>query len=119
MSFGVNRCMRHNALVTILLVPHTAVGQEERAVDGGSSAISRPRLDQRYQIAPQTADLGRQGVWHGFQASFPGAPRRVAALFRQQSPKRLHLCGRLGEHGQQFVHLMQVTQQHDDQRLEK
>ena len=83
MRFRIDRGVGYDALVAIFLVPHTTIHQEDRTVDRNRPAIGRPRLAQRHQVTPQTADLGRQRRRHGFQAAFPGAPRRVAPLFRQ------------------------------------
>ena len=60
-GLGVNRRMRHDTFVLVFFVPDPAVGQQNRTVDGDSSTIGGRRLDQRYQIAPQTAD--RAGMW--------------------------------------------------------
>ena len=52
MGFGVNRCVRHKTPVPVFFVPHAAVGQQDRTVNGDGPAIGRPRLEQCDQVTP-------------------------------------------------------------------
>lgn len=48
-----------------------------------------------------------------------GAPVRVARVLGEQGPKALHIGGRLVQHGQQCVHLGQMSHNHDHQSLQE
>jgi hypothetical protein len=40
MGFRIDRSVRHHTLCAIFLVPHTAVGQQNRTVEGDRPAMS-------------------------------------------------------------------------------
>ena len=87
-----------------------------------SMATARPQVAQCIRATcwrPKTANLCRQGVGHRLQTSLPRPPCRIATLFGQQGPQGLHLRRRLLQHGQQFVYLVQVTDDHDEQGLQE
>ncbi len=113
MGFGVNRAMGNFPLLAMLLVPHTTASAQDRAIDGYGSAGTSPWLDQVHQMAAQATDLGRQGLGDGFQAAFPRATRGKPTLFVQQPSQRRHLSGWLRQHAEEFIDLMQVTDNHD------
>ena len=103
----------HFTLLPMLLMQHATSGAQDGTINGHGPASAGPRLDQLHQMAAQAADLSGQGLWDGFQASFPGTARRKVSLFMQQRAQRRHLRSRLRQHAQQFIDLMQVADNHN------
>src|SRR5512143_1123456 len=48
--------MRHNPLLTVLLVPDAAVRSQSRAVDRRPMPLVLPRVQQPYQLSPKAAN---------------------------------------------------------------
>ncbi len=70
-------------------------------------------------MAPQTPDLGGQGVRQRSEAAFPGAAAGILALLGQQRAQQLHLGGGLVQHREQFMDRVQVPDDHDHQGFQK
>src|SRR5215470_17051789 len=84
MRFRINRGMGNFSLLPVLLMPDAPTREQHGAINGDRSSARDPGLDQIDQMPPQTANLRRQGGWHGFETPFPGAARRETALLTQQ-----------------------------------
>ena len=72
MSFGINRSVGEFAFLAVLLMPDAAASPQQGTIDGHRSPAGGPGLDQVEQMPTQAANLGRQRIGDGFQASFPG-----------------------------------------------
>src|SRR5215469_7430108 len=75
-GFGVNRGMRDFPGQPMFLVPDAAVGAQGRTVDGGRVSLGDPGLQERDQMASETADQRRQSYGQFLKASFPGTACR-------------------------------------------
>ncbi|MBN1427349.1 MAG: DUF1572 family protein [Anaerolineae bacterium] len=63
--------MRHNADLSVFLVPDTAFGSQCYTVQGSGLPIVAPRLDQGNRIPPQAAYQSRQAIRQRSQSPLP------------------------------------------------
>jgi hypothetical protein len=83
-GFGINRGVRDNTCQPMFLLPDAAIGAQGRTVNSRRVSLSCPRLQQRDQIASETAEQGEQSGGQCLKAPFPSAPRRKTPVLRQQ-----------------------------------
>src|SRR5215468_2251919 len=118
-GFGVNRGMRDFPGQPMFLVPDAAVGAQGRTVDGGRVSLGGPGLQERDQMASETADQRWQSCGQFLQASFPGTACRKTSVFRQQGTNLLRHWVGLLQKTEQGISRIEAPNDHDDQRLDK
>jgi hypothetical protein len=118
-GFGVNRGLRDFPGQPMFLVPHTAVGAPGRTVASRGVARRGPGLQQRDQMAPQTAKQRGPPRREGRKASFPGAPCGQTSVLRQQETNLrrdgIVWCEKVA----QSLGRIEAPNDHDDPRLDK
>jgi hypothetical protein len=118
-GLGVNGGVRHDALLAVFLVPDTPASAKNGAVNRHRSSFLEPGLEKGYQTPPQAINLSGEYFWNRFQPPIPRPPRREMSVVHEASTKCLHFRDRLLQHGEQFVNLVQSSENHDDQRFQK
>src|SRR5215468_6342530 len=118
-GFRVNRGMRDFPGQPMFLVPDAAVGAQGRTVDGGRVSLGGPGLQERDQMASETADQRWQSCGQFLQASFPGTACRKTSVFRQQGTNLLRHWVGLLQKTEQGISRIEAPNDHDDQRLDK
>jgi hypothetical protein len=79
--FGLDGGVGNDVLLAVFLVPLTASGPQNGAIDCGRSPVGLPGIDQLDQHPAQAANLGRQALRQPFEAPFPGPTGREAFSF--------------------------------------
>jgi len=95
-------------------MPDATTRAQHGTSDGHRTSADRPGLDQVEQMPTQTANLGRQGVREGRHAPFPPATRWKLPMLAEALAQSLHVCGGLSQPTSQFMHVVQVANNHDD-----
>ena len=103
----------------MFLGPDTAVGAQGRTVDGSRVSLGYPGLQQRDQMAPQTAKQRGQPRRQFLKTPFPGTPCGKTSVLRQQRTNLVCHGIVLVQKAEQGIGRIESPNNHDDQGFEK